>query len=135
ILLPNTYGSVATVLDKALSKKLKVACLVVENKTLRKVKTRGVCKVLRSQNANCEITSFEGLKQGHNLRTLLTTARAEKADILVILEKRSERSFVILDTRNAVVLGHGSGSQQQLVPGNKTLLSLHESLCKTWTAQ
>lgn len=135
IVLPRIFGVVPSRLDKALPKKQKVACIVVEQKYLRKVKTRGVCKTLRNQNPDCEIFSFEGLKQDQTLQSLLVTARSQKADILVILEKKTARSFVLLDTRNAVLLGYSSGTQQHVLPGNKSLLALHGTLCKLWSSQ
>lgn len=133
--LPASYGNVATQLDQALPGKPKIACVVVEQKSIRKASTRGLCKLLRARHPKQEIISLHDLRQSHQLNSLITTARADGVDLLVILEKRITRSFVILDTRSTVVLGQAAGSAEQVVPGEKSLLSLHASLKKLWMTQ
>ncbi|MDF1666511.1 MAG: hypothetical protein P1V97_32480 [Planctomycetota bacterium] len=135
IVLPTIFDSVVTNLDKPLPKKQKVACVVVEGSYLRKEKTRGICKVLRNQNSNNEVVSWGSLKQSQTLNSLMTLARSQSIDLLVILEKRQQRSFVILDTRNAAVLCHSTKFRQSLVPGDSQLLQLHGKICKAWTTQ
>lgn len=135
IVLPAVFNTVVTQLDQPLPKKQKVACVVVEGSYLRKVKTRGICKLLRNQNSNGEVVAWDTLKQSHTLNSLITLARSQSIDLLVILEKRGTRSFVILDTRNAAVLCHTTKSQQNLVSGDTQLAQLHGKIYKAWTAQ
>lgn len=135
IVLPNVFNSVVTNLDKPLPKKKKVACVVVEGSYLRKEKTRGICKILRNQSSPPEVVSWDSLKQSQTLNSLLTLARSQNVDLIVILEKRQERSFVILDARNAAVLCHTTRSQENLVSGDNQLIQLHGKICKAWTAQ
>lgn len=135
IVLPQSFGSVATQLDKPLPNKRKVACLVVEGKHLRKVQTRGICKLLRNQASGGEIVSWDVIKQNHTLSSLMNRARSESVDLLVILEKKDPRSFVILDTRNSTVLAQGTRSEGLVAPGDKGLFQLHGKLRKAWTTQ
>ena len=135
IVLPSTFGAVATQLDKPLPNKRKVACLVVEGKHLRKVQTRGICKVLRNQSVSGEIVAWDALKQNHTLSSLMSRARSESVDLLVILEKKAQRSFVILDTRTSTVLAQGNRFAGLVAPGDKGLFQLHGKLRKAWTTQ
>ena len=66
-------------------------------------------KLLRGQGCFGQVLSLENFKQSVDLNSLISHVRGQSIELLVILEKKQERSFVILDTRNMQLLGEGSG--------------------------
>jgi hypothetical protein len=135
IRLPENYGRLVRSFDQPLSLKPRIACIVVEGAALRLRKTRGMSRLLAAQTCFEQVLSLENLKQDHDLRRLISYVRGQGIDLLVILEKKQERSFAVVDARSSQLLALGSGRRRQVVSGHKILESLYKRLCQVWAVQ